>query len=152
MANRLSKEKACAIAAEYCTNKFQKVKALLSVGYSETYANNIGLKLFDNDIVKQAIAKIQAVAVVTTGYTIGQAQAEYEEARSLSMQLGQPAAAATAVTGKARLHGFDKDVQQVDDTLEPLNHSPELLQILNTAINDYNLRPKRDGPKLHNTG
>ena len=112
MANRLSKEKAHAIAAEYCTNGWKKVEALLSVGYSTKYANNVGLKLFDNELVLRAIAKIQAVAVVITGYSIEQSQQEYEQARLLAMSLKQPAAAVSAVTGKARLHGLDKDNQQ----------------------------------------
>ncbi len=44
-----------------------------------------------------------------TGYTVEQAQKEYEEARELAMRINQPAAAAGAVTGKARLFGMDKD-------------------------------------------
>lgn len=109
MSNRLSKEKACAIASEYCTNGFNKVKALLSTGYATTYANHVGLKLFDNDKVLQAIAKIQAVAIARTGYTIEQCQAEYEELRVLAKETKQYPAAVSAVTGKARLHGMDKD-------------------------------------------
>ncbi len=109
MACRLSKEKAAGIAAEYCTNGFKKVESLLSIGYSKTYANNVGLKLFDNDLVLRAIAKIQAVAITITGYSLEQAQAEYEQARAQAIQLKQPAAAVSAITGKARLHGMDKD-------------------------------------------
>jgi hypothetical protein len=44
-----------------------------------------------------------------TDYTVAKAQKEYEEARLLAMRIGQPAAASTAVTGKARLFGMDKD-------------------------------------------
>lgn len=107
--NRLSDEKAQLIASTYCLNGFEKVKALLSVGYSKTYANNVGLKLFDNDKVKLAVARIQNVQAAKTGYTVEQAQEEYEEARILAMKVNQPAAAASATTGKARLYGFDKD-------------------------------------------
>ena len=48
-------------------------------------------------------------AIARTGYTVQQAQDEYEQARQLAMKIDQPAAASTAVTGKARLFGFDKD-------------------------------------------
>ena len=109
MPNRLSEEKAQAIAAEYCTNGFQKVMALLAVGYSTSYANKVGLKLYDNDRVKQAVDRIQASTKAKTGYTVENALAEYEEARLLAIKTNQPAAAATATTGKARLYGFDKD-------------------------------------------
>lgn len=117
MANRLSKEKAAAIAAEYHTNGFKKVMALLSVGYSVNYANNGGLKLFDNDSVKTAIAKIEALAVTETGYTVAQCEKEYELARKLAMTEKQPAAASTAITGKARLYGMDKDANIGEKTV-----------------------------------
>ncbi len=109
MPNRLSKEKAQAIAAEYCTNGFQKVLALLSMGYKQSYAEKIGLKLYDNMFVKQAIRRIQAVQAAKTGFSIDQARTEYEEARLLGMRINQPSAAVSAVTGKARLYGMDKD-------------------------------------------
>ena len=70
MSNRLSEEKANAIASEYLTNGFKKVKALLAIGYSKTYANNIGLKLFDNDRVKQAIDRINASVKANTSVTV----------------------------------------------------------------------------------
>ena len=117
MSNRLSEEKAQFIASTYCTNGFEKVKALLAVGYSKHYANHVGLKLFDNDKVKLAIVRIQNVQVAKTGYSIEQAQAEYEEARVLAMRINQPAAAATNVTGKARLFGFDKDANIGEKTV-----------------------------------
>ena len=114
MANRLTDEKVNAIAQEYCTNGLIKSVALITVGYSENYATHNGLKLFDNDRVKTAIAKIQAKAAEKAGYSIEQAQNEYEQARLLAMKMNQPAAAATAITGKARLHGYDKDAGTKD--------------------------------------
>ena len=117
MACRLSKEKAQGIAAEYCTNGFKKVEALLTMGYSTTYANHVGLKLFDNDKVKRAINRIQAVVIAVTGYSVEQSQAEFEQARVLAMALKQPAAAVSAITGKARLHGMDKDAGGKGDKL-----------------------------------
>ena len=117
MSNRLSDEKAQFIASTYCTNGFEKVKALLAVGYSKHYANHVGLKLFDNDKVKLAVVRIQNIQVAKTGYSVEQAQAEYEEARALAIKINQPAAAATAVTGKARLFGFDKDANIGEKTV-----------------------------------
>ena len=118
MSNRLSDEKATAIAAEYCTNGFQKVLALLRLGYKSSYATSkTGLQIYDNVLVKTAIARIQATQVAKTGYTVEQAQAEYEEARALAIRINQPAAAATAVTGKARLFGFDKDANIGEKTV-----------------------------------
>lgn len=62
MANRLSKEKARAIAAEYLTNGYNKVDALKTVGYSKNYSEHFGLKLFDNNTVKAEITRMQAKA------------------------------------------------------------------------------------------
>lgn len=63
--------------------------------------------------IKQAIDGIvahrQAVLAEKTGFTIEQAQTEYEEARTLGKACNQPAAMVSATTGKARLYGMDKD-------------------------------------------
>ena len=109
MANRLSEEKANAIAAEYCTNGYNKVQALLAVGYSVNYANHGGLKLLDNVRVKQAIARIQANAQAKTGYTIDQYIQELDEARARAIDYKQVSAEITAILAKGRSQGFDKD-------------------------------------------
>lgn len=119
MANRLSQEKANAIATEYCINGYKKVESLLSVGYSTNYANNGGLKLFDNDLVKQGISRVEARKSTETAFTTQQAEIEYEEVRALAMSINQPAAASTAITGKARLYGMDKDAGERADTAPP---------------------------------
>ena len=135
MSNVLSEEKAQLIASTYCTNGFMKVMALLSVGYAKSYANSkTGLRLYDNDKVKLAIKRIQATQIAKTGYTVEQAQLEYEEARVLAMQCRQPAAAATAVTGKARLFGFDKDANIGEKTIIII--SPKRKVIDNKEIDD----------------
>lgn len=121
MACRLSKEKARAIAAEYYTNGFKKVEALLSVGYSDSYANNVGLKLFDHDLVVAAMRRLSAVAIVQTGYTLDQCQNEYEQLRLTAIGKGHYATAATCITGKARLHGMDKDAQARPDHPDSLS-------------------------------
>lgn len=107
--NRLSNEKATAIAAEYCTNGLRKVQALLSIGYKPSYANNPGLKLFDNVKVKQAIQRIQSAALVNTGFTVEKAQKMYEEDRQFASKVNQAGARVSATTGICRLYGMDKD-------------------------------------------
>jgi len=109
MANRLSQEKAAWIAREYCTNRYKKVEALLSVGYSNTYANNIGLKLFDNSRVKEEIDRIEALNRARSGYTIDQYILELDEARARAIDYKQVSAEITAIIAKGRSQGFDKD-------------------------------------------
>lgn len=117
MANRLSNEKAQAIAVEYCNNGFKKVMALLAVGYSNNYANKVGLKLFDNKGVKTAIAKIQSAGIAKTGFSIADAQRMYEEDRELACKCRQSGAAVSATTGICRLYGMDKDANIGEKTI-----------------------------------
>lgn len=118
MSNRLSNEKATAIAAEYCTNGFQKVVALLSIGYAKSYANSkTGLKIYDNDKVKLAISRIQATQIAKTGFTIDQAQQMYKEDREFARKCRQPGAAVSATTGICRLYGMDKDANIGEKTI-----------------------------------
>jgi hypothetical protein len=61
MSNRLSPEKAKAIAAEYILNCYDKRKTLLKCGYSISYVNcSRGMKVFDNILIKSEIARMQA--------------------------------------------------------------------------------------------
>ncbi len=66
MSNRLSPEKAKAIAAEYLTNGLNKRDALLAVGYSTWYSNKNGLKLWDNEVLKAELARMQAKTELKT--------------------------------------------------------------------------------------
>jgi hypothetical protein len=70
MAKQLTDERLKAIAAEYMTNGQQKVKALLSVGYSKNYSEHCGLKIFDNDRFKQILAQLQAKIDIKTDFTV----------------------------------------------------------------------------------
>jgi hypothetical protein len=72
--NRISDEKIKAIAAEYLTNGMVKTKALITVGYSKNYADHGGLKLFDNDRLKDEIAHQQAKIAAKTGITVAYCQ------------------------------------------------------------------------------
>lgn len=59
--NRLSEEKAQVIAAEYCTNGHKKSRAMIDVGYAESYATSgEGLKVYDNVRVIEAIKAFMA--------------------------------------------------------------------------------------------
>jgi hypothetical protein len=120
MANRLSKEKAGLIASNYCTNGYKKVQALLDCGYATTYANNVGLKLFDNDRVKEAIARIEARNAVNQAMTVEKVQELYMGAHDLALEHNQPSAAVSAITGIARLYGMDKDASQDKQEAPPL--------------------------------
>ncbi len=65
----------------------------------------------------QEIAQRKAQLAAETGYTVAQCENEYDEVRKLALQLKQPAAAATAITGKARLYGMDKDANIGEKTV-----------------------------------
>ena len=123
MANRLSKEKAEAIASEYMTNGFNKIQALKSVGYSNTYSENVGLKLFVNDRVLQAIDRIQAKSKASTDYKLEQYLSELEQARSRAIDYKQVSAEIQAIIAKGRSQGFDKDNDMTSDQTEELDKS-----------------------------
>lgn len=113
-----------AIAREFVANGRNKGEALQAVGYSNAYAVDGGrgcAVVFSNVRVIEAIAELDAELSAKTAYTVAQCQREYEEARTLAMDIKQPAAAATAITGKARLYGFDKDNHSTEQTVIIIN-------------------------------
>lgn len=102
----------------YCGEAAQNAtRAYILAGYSKIGADGNAHRLIVKDRIRQAIAKKQMVLAKKQGYSVEQAQIEYEEARALAMKINQPAAAATAVTGKARLFGFDKDANIGEKTV-----------------------------------
>ena len=114
MANRLSKEKANLIATHYCTNDYNKTEALLSSGYSKTYAMNVGLKLFVNDRVMEAIERIEAAKKVQTARTVQSLDDMLVTAYDLAKETNQSAAMVSACTAIARLYGMDKQTINTD--------------------------------------
>jgi hypothetical protein len=71
MSKVLSEQKAEAIATEYLCNGFKKVDALLKLGYAKSYANSkVGLRLYDNDKVINAINRLQAKTAIKADITI----------------------------------------------------------------------------------
>ena len=84
-------------------------QAALRAGYAGSSVRWCGCTNLTKPNVRQEIARLRADIAVITGYMVEECQREYEEARQLAIRTNQPAAAATATTGKARLYGFDKD-------------------------------------------
>lgn len=114
-----------ALAKEYCSNGRNKTEAMVTIGYSRHYADGgrgQGM-VYGNDRVKAAIAEVDAGNAAEAGYTVEQCQKEYEQARQLGISLNQPSAVVSAVTGKARLYGFDKDNQVNDDQAREIDAS-----------------------------
>lgn len=67
----ITQEKADRIAQEYAkTGYLNKRQALENTGYSKAYSRAIGLKLYDNVCVKEAIANKMAEYAAKVGITI----------------------------------------------------------------------------------
>ena len=131
----LSLDRANILASAYLTNGFNKAAAMREAGYSDGYARCKGTKVFAHERVQAAIARLQALGQLKTGYSISLCEDEYEKARELAMKINQPAAAVSAITGKARLYGFDKDGTASRE--EPVDIPKELLeQLKKEAIED----------------
>ena len=106
----------------------------------------IGHGLLRNIKIKEAIAQRKAELSAETGYTVAQCQQEYEQARTHAATLKQPSAEVSAITGKARLFGFDKDASadkgEVPDQLSEADLAT--LRAMAKAITDKGL----SGPQL----
>lgn len=110
-----------AIAREFCSNGRNKRKALKAVGYSDKYAEHRTDKVLSNVGVKQAIARIDAKTAARSEYSIDKCDDQYSDIISLAIQLNQPSAAVSAITGRARLRGWDKDAGVKDTAPEPIS-------------------------------
>jgi hypothetical protein len=113
-----------AIAREYCSNGRCKVKALITIGYKERYANTVGLKsVYDNIRVKEAIRVIDGAGAVKSETTVESVQKMYQAAYDLAKTTKQSSSMVSAATGIARLYGMDKDTQTTVE--QPLDLTPE---------------------------
>ena len=72
-------------------------------------------KLLDNTKIMQRVANLQKQAADMCLYTVKDAFTEYEVARKLALQTGNPSAAVSAVNGKVKLFGLDQP-QKIDHT------------------------------------
>jgi hypothetical protein len=119
MANRLSQEKANAIASEYVTNGYSKTKALLSVGYKPSYANNnVGLKLFDNVLVKYAINKIMASSKANTDITVQAIQAKLADVEARARECNDRASELRAIELQGKTIAAFTDSINTNDTTQ----------------------------------
>ncbi len=84
-------------------------QAAIRAGYSKAGSTVRGSELLTNRKVTLEISRIQAGLAQEVGYSVEQCQAEYEQARVHAVTLNQPSAEVSAITGKARLYGMDKD-------------------------------------------
>ena len=110
-----------AIAREYCSNGRCKVRALITIGYKERYANTRGLKVvYDNVRVKEAIKAIDEAGAVQGERTVQSIDKMQQAAYNLAMDHNQPSAAVSAAVAIARLYGMDKDTQANPDQPLPL--------------------------------
>ena len=93
MANRLSEQKANAIATEYITNGYSQTKALLAVGYKPEYAKQRGKLIMDNVLVKQAINKLTMLSKAETSWNIEKLRSEHTRLSQLAEDKGDLATA-----------------------------------------------------------
>ena len=114
--NRISDEKIKAIAAEYLTNGMVKTKALITVGYSKNYAEHGGLKLFDNDRLKDEIAHQQAEIVEKTNITVGILQKKLMDLVEECIRLGKYSVAKSCIDSLLKtIGGFQAEKQPVEN-------------------------------------
>lgn len=109
-------------------------EAAVLAKYAPNTASIRGWENVRNSNLTVEISRRKAELAAETGYTVAQAQKEYEEARLLAMWIGQPAAASTAVTGKARLFGMDKDAGGGEKTVIII--SPKPVKAVESAVID----------------
>lgn len=130
MPKRLTDERIQAIAQNYCTNGYIKSKALLDAGYSESYSEHNGLKLFDNDRVKAEIAKIMAETAKNTQITVEYIQSEHQRLALLAEAKGDlPTATRNKeLTGKTIAAYIDRS--QTDKPIEPKQFTDKELETL----------------------
>jgi len=72
------------------------------------------LQLLDHPRIGPRIAALKEQALRLAGYTVHKAAEEYEEARATAIKLGMPAAAVSAVTGKVKLFGLERQRTRVE--------------------------------------
>lgn len=116
MANKIKKEKARAIAAEYIIQNFDKRKTLLNIGYSKSYIETSrGMAIFNNVLVKSELARLQAKIELKTGYTIEYIQKEHRRLADLAEEKGDLGVATRNIEliGKTRPVGAYVDAKEI---------------------------------------
>lgn len=111
-----------AIARAFTSNGRKQEQAMVDVGYTPAYANSYCGKMWENPRLRAAIARIDDKTVARTEYDIDACDKEYSQIIALAIQLNQPSAAVSAITGRARLRGWDKDTHVT--TEQPTDLTP----------------------------
>jgi phage terminase small subunit len=97
--------KQLAFVREYMIDR-NATQAAIRAGYSTKTADVQGPRLLGDVRVKKAIAEHEAAHAERCQVTVDSLTREYEEARALALANAQSAAAVSATTGKAKLHGL----------------------------------------------
>ena len=105
-----------ALARAFASNGRKQEQAMIDIGYTPAYANSYCGKMWENKRLIAAITAVDNENKAKTEFTVHQAEKEYELVRAQAMKQGQLSAAASAITGKARLYGMDKDNQLKTDS------------------------------------
>ena len=103
--NRLTQERVNQIAAEYIAHNYKKGEALLACGYSKTYANSIGMRLFNNVRVKDALRRMHANLSLKTDITMAFIQSEHLRLAKEAEEAGDLATATRNIEGAGRTIG-----------------------------------------------
>ncbi|KKM73897.1 hypothetical protein LCGC14_1405770 [marine sediment metagenome] len=99
-----------AIAREFTSNGRNEEEAMLTVGYSKSYARSgLGHRIYADIRIKAAIARIDAVQAQIGHRTVKNLDLMYQSGFDIAKIQKNPAAMATNATGIARLYGLDKD-------------------------------------------
>lgn len=117
MANRLSQQKAEAIASEYVTNGYNQTNALLAVGYKPEYAKQRGKLIMDNVLVKQAINKLITLSNCKTSWNVELLRQEHVRLQQLAEEKGDLATATSnlAFIGKT-IAAYSDNLNTTDTT------------------------------------
>jgi len=113
----ITQEKAERIAQEYAKVGYKdKTSPLLAIGYSKSYAQTLGHKLYNNIKVIEAIKRIDKTVSRKTGITIGYV---VENLRDIAetFKADQPAVAVRAL----ELLGKHKGVFELDNAQKAIN-------------------------------
>lgn len=124
MPNIKDKSTVEAIARAFCGEcKRNKERTLALIGYKPAYykSGRAVQVVYGNKRVKAAIARIDAKTTARSEYNIDKCDDQYSDIISLAIQLNQPSAAVSAITGRARLRGWDKDAGVKDTAPEPIS-------------------------------
>jgi hypothetical protein len=112
-----TKERYSDFASKYVNNGLNGAKAARDAGYKEHSARSIACQLLTIPYVKDEINRLQALEAKKAGFTIQDAHQLYTHAYAMAERTRQSGAMVSAVTGIARLYGYDKDANIGEKTI-----------------------------------